>query len=402
MTRLTTLLAIFVLLFTVSCKESTPNNGGSSDTDTTAQSEAAKDELKFDRRWNDLARLLGGMPAQEGSKMTQYDTLKATAEYRQSYDEVYAIHKDRLLEKLKSWAKEEFPKQHTHTGNVFYPLSGGDFLTIHTLFPNAKKYVFFGLEPEGRLLDEAYLQHVSQQDMANAYRNMNKALEYIMDESFFVTRDMQKDLKRSKLTGQIPIILSFMGRLEQQVINVEPIYMKDDGTPDVLDKQPEELDARDEQITGMRFTFREGPGKPLQTVEYWSLDIENQHLEKYPYFLDYIASHKPTRTYFKAASYLMHWGIFSKMREQTLDVSEFILQDDSGIAYRFLRDDPEHDWDLTYYGQYDKPKLKVWGGFQGDLKRIYQTNPDVKPIDFGIGYTNKPHNCNLIIARKEK
>ncbi len=397
--RFLTLLTLLMLVLTA-CDSGPKQNANGDDTDTT--SEAQPEDLQFDRHWNDLALLLGGMPAEEGSKTVRFDTMAATANYRKQYDEVYESHKDRLLDKLRTWCKQEFPKVHADTGNVYYPLSGGDFLTIHTIYPNAKKYVFFGLEPEGRHLDASYLQGLTEQEMANAFHVQMKALDDIMDEdeSFFVTRDMQKDLKRSKLTGQIPIILSFMGRLEQQVINVEPIYLQTDGTPDVLAEQPAELDPRDSTITGMRYTFRKGPGEPLQVVEYWSLDIENPKLAMYPYFMDYIASHAPTRTYFKAASYLFHWGNFSKMRETTMATSEFILQDDSGIAYRFYRDDPEHDWDLSYYGKYDKPKLDVWGGFQGDLKRIYLTNPEVKPINFGIGYTNKPHNCNLMIARQ--
>lgn len=391
------LLATQLLL---ACGEGSKANNGENSTDSTQASGSAQpeDKLQYDRYWNDLARWLGGLKPLPGSKVKELYQLPGYDQHMAFWDKAWQYRDTLLLQKLDAWAADEFQKAHLHTGNVFYPLSGPDFLTIYELFPNARKYIFYGLEPEGRLADSTYLNNLTQEQRQFAVRNLQNSLEDILKMSFFVTREMQRQLKASKMDGQFPIILSFMARHGVEVIRVEPIKLS--GSPEpVVSAQPAEFDPEDRDITGLRFVFRQGPGEPLQTVEYWSLDILDTKISStYPWFVEYLKAHAPTRTYFKAASYLMHWDNYSILRNTTLEISDFILQDDSGIAYRYF---DQNVWNIDYYGNYHKPKLDVWGGFQADLKRVFQTNPNVKSIDFGIGYTNQEHNCNLIIARKK-
>ena len=75
--------------------------------------------------------------------------------------------------------------------------------------------------------------------------------------------------------------------------------------------------------------------------------------------------------------------------------SAVILQDDSGIPYRFFN---PADWRIQLYGAYDRP----YGSFrwleQPDLKKAYATLTP-KPLGFRIGYgfSRIPSNLQLAI-----
>jgi len=397
---------VFSAVFWAGC-QSGSSAGGDTDSSST-RGEAALPEKGPENTnpfYDHLARYLAGMPLPDNHALpTGWDSLADWQQHQDFWNQAWATKDSALLQKLAKWAAQEFPKAHDFTGTAYYPLSGGDFMNIYPLFPKAQQFVFFGLEPEGRLVDTATARQLTLPEVTRSLQNQRAALDDVFRLTFFVTRDMQRELGRARFNGQFPILLAFMARHDQEILAIQPIRLKADGSVDADVTQPAEFVADDEAVTGLRYTFRkrtEHNNAPIKTLDYWSLDIQDKILTaRYPQFLTYIESHAPTVTYFKAASYLFHWDIYSALRKSTQKTSDFILQDDSGIALRFFNRDTT--WHLQFYGQYDKPKLEVWGGYQPALKQIYRTDTTIKPIDFGLGYTNQKHNCNLMVARKQQ
>ena len=72
----------------------------------------------------------------------------------------------------------------------------------------------------------------------------------------------------------------------------------------------------------------------------------------------------------KAASYLMHSNNFSQVRDFLLTHSKVILQEDSGIPYRYFAKDK---WDIRLYGHYIGPINRFLKHGQLDLQK------DAKP-----------------------
>lgn len=358
-------------------------------------------EVQYDRYWNDVSHFLAGIKPESGSRFDSIVTRTEFIQLQQYMDKAWNIKEDSLLKKLRVWAEAEFPKERAESGTVFYPFSGPDFMTIHTLFPNAKKYIFFGLEREGTIPDTSKINKLKPLQFDQAARNMKYSLRSIMDLTFFVTREMQSDFLRSEFNGAIPILLAFMARTGNEVLDIQPIIIaKGSSKAEVNTKPPkkfQDFDPRAENITGVRILFRAAKGKPVQELEYFSIDVEDQFMKKHPQVIDYIASHKPTNSYAKAASYLMHYEIFTTIRNLVLNTTKFMLQDDSGIAHRFFE---KEKWELSYYGKYDKPKYMFSWCYQPVLKKIYTSDKSVKDLEFGMGYTSGKHNCNLMIARK--
>jgi len=362
----------------------------------------AEPEVVYDRYWNDMASFLAGIKPNPGSVFDSIVIRPEFIQLQKYMDKAWKIKEDSLLRKLQDWSAQEFPTEHQEAGTVFYPFSGPDFMTIHTLFPKAKKYIFFGLEREGVIPDTSKINHLKPIQLDKAVRNIKYSLRSIMDLTFFVTKEMQSDFLRSDFNGALPIILAFMARTGNEVLDIKPIIIaKNTKTSEINTHPPkkfQDFDPRSEDITGVRILFRAKKGQPVQELEYFSIDVEDQYMKKHPQVVDYIMGHKPTNSYAKAASYLMHYDIFTTIRNTVLNTTKFMLQDDSGIAYRFF---DKEAWNFSYYGKYDKPKHMFSWCYQPVLKKIYTTDASVKNIDFGLGYTSGKHNCNLMIARKK-
>ncbi len=104
---------------------------------------------------------------------------------------------------------------------------------------------------------------------------------------------------------------------------------------------------------------------------------------------------KGQATFIKAASYLMHLRYFSSIRQIILTKSASILQDDSGIPFRFY-DSPE--WTVTLYGTYTGPVRLFRNYPDEDLKKAYAAG-NAEPLDIRLGYQAKP---NLLRAVKNR
>jgi hypothetical protein len=66
-----------------------------------------------------------------------------------------------------------------------------------------------------------------------------------------------------------------------------------------------------------------------------------------------------------------------------LTKSQFILQDDTGIPFRYFK---EKNWEIHLYGQYAKPIKDFSGVEQQDLKAAYQDKNKIKRLPFHLGY----------------
>ena len=92
----------------------------------------------------------------------------------------------------------------------------------------------------------------------------------------------------------------------------------------------------------------------------------------------------------------MHKPYFSTIRGVILKQSDVVVQDDSGIPYRFFHD---NEWDVQLFGTYSEP-IKLFSDWQqDDLKDAYAA-PNIQPLGFGYGYRFKPDTSNLLLARR--
>jgi hypothetical protein len=134
-------------------------------------------------------------------------------------------------------------------------------------------------------------------------------------------------------------------------------------------------------VAAVRVTFVQRGSSHPQSVVYFRAQAEDAGIEKRPVVRAYLRSYAPYITMLKSASYLLHDPQFSVIRTDLLDGSSAILQDDSGMPYRFLK---TPKWKVTLYGKYSKPVSDFNYGYQKDLEAAYTAaNPPELPFSYG-------------------
>jgi hypothetical protein len=87
------------------------------------------------------------------------------------------------------------------------------------------------------------------------------------------------------------------------------------------------------------------------------------------------------------------------IRNYLLDKESSILQDDSGIPYRFFK---SASWTVELFGTYTQTIDLFKYKFQSDLQAAYEKQEKKHAVPFRIGYNVKFNETNLLFAKKKK
>ena len=95
----------------------------------------------------------------------------------------------------------------------------------------------------------------------------------------------------------------------------------------------------------------------------------------------------------------MHYSSFSDIRDLVLSKSKFLVQDDTGIPYRFF---PQNQWKTNLFGVYEAPIKDFDAGlFQKDLSGAYNDSSLYKGnLNFSLGYHWGSRKQNQLVAVK--
>jgi hypothetical protein len=102
----------------------------------------------------------------------------------------------------------------------------------------------------------------------------------------------------------------------------------------------------------------------------------------------------PGNSLIKSASYLLHSGKFTIVRDFLLANSATIIQDDSGIP---LHNYDRKKWRFFPFGHYAGPIAEFPGRYQPQYAELFRRS---QPMGFGIGYRWRSHESNLLLSVK--
>jgi hypothetical protein len=136
------------------------------------------------------------------------------------------------------------------------------------------------------------------------------------------------------------------------------------------------------------FTGKEGGEK---TLYYFSTDLSNSGV-KSSGFLKFCAELAPGNSLIKSASYLLHSGNFTTVRDFLLANSATIIQDDSGIPLAYYN---SKRWRFFPFGRYAGPISEFSGRYQQSYAELFRR---AQPMDFGIGYRWRAYESNLLLS----
>ncbi len=329
----------------------------------------------------DTARLLAGMPPSAGSPLDSFTHDGSWQRHAKRFDTAWDALEKRQLTKIRAWSKEHIPQRQPV---LYYMFSGPDFLYADAFFPDAATYVLSGLEPVGPVPN---VEGLSRGALAGEVGRLQRSLNSVLSFSFFITKKMKHELRGGRLTGTLPILYVFLARAGKTIDDVSLITLDADGH-----EHPDEGSKARGAAEGAKIVFSGADGKK-STLYYFSTDVSDGGFDRSG-FEAFCAKLGRGDALLKSASYLMHSGNFSKVRDFVLANSEAIVQDDSGIPLRYFKQDT---WRLYPFGNYLGPISIFPRNYQRDLGALYHRER-AGPLDFGIGYRWRPRQSNLLLA----
>jgi len=328
---------------------------------------------------DDTARFLAGMQPSADSPLMPLTKDPAWQHHARFLDGAFAQLEARQLSKVRAWADTNLaaPKP-----TMLYMFSGPDFLYADAFYGKASTYVMAALEPPGTMPD---LLRMPRGSTDSALYNIEHSIGTILNFSFFITKHMKVDLHTGQIAGALPILLVFMERSGKSIHEVTPVTLDEEGNVHTGNES-----AKPNAPRGVRVTFsgKEGGEK---TLYYFSTDLSNSGV-KASGFLKFCETLGPANSLIKSASYLLHSGNFTTVRNFLLVNSATIIQDDSGIPLGYYN---SKKWRFFPFGHYLGPISEFPGRYQQSYAELFRR---AQPMDFGIGYRWRGHESNLLLS----
>jgi hypothetical protein len=347
----------------------------------------AGETIAPDARLTSTTQLLAGR-ASDYPPHAQVVTLDAWQKHRKWLAPRWDRMRRTKISVIENWRNEALKADLDRCRTLLYPFSGPDFLNAYVMFPRCDTYVLFGLEPPGEM---PALETLSPAEAAAFFGDVRVAFRDILARNYFITKHMSEQLKTPALNGALPLMLASMGLLDLGVVAVEPFDLAKISGPHAHADVNAERRAK-----GIKLTFFKPPEGKLQTLYYLSLNVTNGALRANPEFLPFLESFKPTMTLIKSAAYLMQLREFTHIRNTLLDVTDVLVQDDTGIPYAFL---VGRKFEIRLYGHYAPPISEFPNAYQQDLAAAFEQPGEAAPLPFPFGYHWKEGTSGLIVAR---
>ncbi|MEY2520636.1 MAG: hypothetical protein QOF24_2395 [Verrucomicrobiota bacterium] len=326
------------------------------------------------------AKFLAGLPVRD-TALESYANASGWATHAADLDRAWKQFDERQLSKIRAWAPQALGPAYQDTGPMYYMFSGPDFLYANAFFPNASTYILCGIEPVGPIPD---ITKIPRNALPSSLANLRKSLDSVLSWSFFITKNMKVDLRQTQLSGTLPVLYVFLARAGCTIDSVTPVF---------LDRGGAFVSEGKGTTPGVKIAFLGPAGRP-QTLYYFTTDLADWAIKVNPNFGKFCEQQGQGVTLLKAASYLMHSDNFSQVRGYLLAHSKVILEDDSGIPYRFF---PKDKWDIRFHGRYIGPINRFLKNGQLDLAKANAAGSP-PPLPFSFGYQWQPSRSSLIVA----
>lgn len=338
-----------------------------------------------------MGRFLAGLPGNPGSPFQKWEADPAWKRHRDEFNRAWARMEAGSLPGMLAFQKSELSREPIEGSVVFYPFSGPDALTLTLLFPHNRLYLMVGLEPAGTLPTAGRL---AGQPLELELAKTRETLASVLRRSFFITRQMDRQFRGQVTDGLLPAILQLLVRTHHTVLGFRYVRLDEQGG--VVQREANYQAPGKIGNKGVEIDFESDSDHRLHKLFYFSINLADNRLGNNRPFLRFLSGFRGMTTFFKSTSYMPHHREFSLIREQVLNLSGAVLQDDSGIPFQYF--DPKQ-WRIELYGAYDRP----YGSFkwfqQPALKKAYAALRP-KPMGFRIGYGFSRAPSNLMLARR--
>lgn len=337
---------------------------------------------------DEQAKFLAGYPLPPESVLGRIQSTPSGKAHAAAFESLWARYNEHYFTPMREWASVELNPRLPTSAPVFYFFGGPDVISALAFYPSATDYVLGGLEPVGSLPAP---ESLPKDRLKSALDNMRSSTDVILSYGHFITKEMKSDLEAADFRGVLPVMLAFVAMTGGEVLDVSYFSINQEGL--AQDTGRRNIDGKG---TGVRITFRRNAASPPQRIHYVQANVADDTLKSHEGILRWAERFGKGNVYLKAASYLMHEQSFSGIREFLLRQAVSVLQDDSGIPFKFFQNG---DWRCWFFGTYTGT-LDIFKKYhQAELERAFRVAG--VPLTFGMGYKWRVGESNLLLAIRQ-
>ncbi|MFM7769474.1 MAG: hypothetical protein ACKO8Q_02860, partial [Bacteroidota bacterium] len=335
--------ACILLLSSCSQNNSTTPQPQTITTDDSTKPQPSVTLTAIDSNLTRTAMLIAGKDSLFDYNHSKWDIAQLN-KFRIETEKKYARMVNTRLNPMMNWSNTILGNEKiSDTTFAFYPFSGGDFIHLQWLYPNANNYLMVAKESVGSIPN---LTSQTNTEVLNYLLRVDNVLRDIYSKSYFITKNMIRDIKTANIVdGMLPVIVWACGRTNYEICSLSYFF---------IDANASEIPCESAKATGVRIKVKHSPTQKIKTITYLSTDISNSGFTTNSSMFQYLQKAIPnnSNSFVKSASYLLHYTTFSQIRDLILSKSKVLIQDDTGIPFKFFKTDI---WNVHLYGKYEKP-----------------------------------------------
>ena len=228
---------------------------------------------------------------------------------------------------------------------LLYPFSGPDFFNAYAFFPDHSRYVFFSLERPGALPD---IESVTTLQFVKLLTDVRGAFRDIFERNYFITSYMNKQLTTPWVRGTVPVMATMMALMNRRIVRIEPL----DLFPDLT----KAYDTPEGNRPRMTFAACASSSPTCCRCHAAALLFLNRCDRQGARVLSGFSQLGWTA---QTVDGVAQVGILLVARRTICQnsgdgagIRDILVQDDTGIPYRYLNQTP---WHVKLYGKYHKP-----------------------------------------------
>jgi hypothetical protein len=212
---------------------------------------------------------------------------------------------------------------------------------------------------------------------------LKQAFSQNLKQGYFITSQMMVQLSDSRARGALYLILIELVKSGCVINLIEDLS---------IDSEGHETPRQKGMVDCVKVIFTPLGSKISQNVYYVRANLCNDN-GKLPHVINFVKRFS-FATFIKSASYVLHDKTASQIRDFILENTKVVLQDDTGIPFRYF----DAKWEKNIFGMYTQPTLLVFKAYkQQNLSNYYATHNPLS-IGFKIGYGFNKERPNLLLA----
>ncbi len=285
---------------------------------------------------------------------------------------------------------------------VVYPFAGGDLSTALSVYPGADEITTLSLEPAGDPLD---LARLNDQQLRTALATVETELGSLYKANFSVTMNMIGAMRSGTLPTQLIFSLSALSLHGYEPTSLRYFKLSAAGDVEYMTdadvataEKITDAGARNRQFANVELKFHKTGSTHEQTYRHILANLDDAHLKKDPAALAHLEKKGHVAGMTKAASYLLTFDEFKKMRQYVIDHVDWMVSDSTGLAPTY---GTPAGFEYETYGGFAFSNMAAGQPIAPVWKKLFDSQPK-RPLKFRFGYPDgKTHAAHLIVMRRK-